>query len=206
MHPKRAGSGRGEAGFTLIDMLFVIALIGLLSTLAIPGLMRARGAAQSSSALGTMRVLNSAQISYAISCGLGFYSPDLPTLAKIPPGAKEGFVAPELASGPTFIKSGYSFSMAGTAVPGAPATCNGLGAGASAAGYALVADPLDTTPTGATLRYEFRWGHLRAHGPPGRNNARDGSASGRPSHQVRATEVHNGGSTLGINGGRLVSP
>ena len=145
MHPKRAGSGRGEAGFTLIDMLFVIALIGLLSTLAIPGLMRARGAAQSSSALGTLRVLNSAQISYAISCGLGFYSPDLPTLAKIPPGAKEAFVAPELASGPTFIKSGYSFSMAGTAVPGAPATCNGLGAGASAAGYALVADPLDTT-------------------------------------------------------------
>jgi type II secretory pathway pseudopilin PulG len=146
MHPKRAGRGRGEAGFTLIDMLFVVALIGLLSTLAIPGLMRARGAAQSSSALGTLRVINSAQVSYAISCGLGFYSPDLPTLAKIPSGAKEGFVAQELASGPTFIKSGYSFSMAGTAVPGAPATCNGLSIGQSAAGYALVADPLDTTP------------------------------------------------------------
>src|SRR5687767_5667823 len=53
-----------EKGFTLIDMLFVIGLIGLLSTLAIPGLMRARGAAQSSSALGTIRVVNSAQLSY----------------------------------------------------------------------------------------------------------------------------------------------
>ena len=145
MHPRIAGSGRGEAGFTLIDMLFVVALIGLLSTLASPGLMRARGAAQSSSALGTMRVVNSAQVSYAISCGLGFYSPDLPTLAKIPPGAKDAFIASDLATGPTFIKSGYSFSMAGTAVPGAPATCNGLGVGQSAAGYALVADPLDTT-------------------------------------------------------------
>ena len=29
---------------------------------------------------------------------------------------------------PTFIKAGYNFSMAGTSLPGAPATCNGLGA------------------------------------------------------------------------------
>ena len=76
---------KNEAGFTLIDMLFVVALIGLLATLAIPGLMRARGAAQSASALGTLRVVNSAQLSYAITCGLGFYSPDLPTLANKPP-------------------------------------------------------------------------------------------------------------------------
>ena len=66
---------RSEAGFTLIDLLFVISLIGLLSTLAIPGLMRARGAAQSASALGTIKVVNSAQLSFAITCGLGFYSP-----------------------------------------------------------------------------------------------------------------------------------
>ena len=142
----KTASLKSESGFTLIDLLFCCSLIGLLSTLAIPGLMRARGVAQSASAVGTLRVINSAQISYAISCGLGFYSPDLPTLAKIPPGAKDAFLAPELASGPTFIKSGYSFSMAGTAVAGAPATCNGLGVGQSAAGYALVADPLDTTP------------------------------------------------------------
>ena len=81
-----------QKGFTLIDMLFVIALIGVLSTLAIPGLMRARGAAQSSSALGTIRVVNSAQLSFAITCGLGFYSPDFPTLARRPPGSKEAFL------------------------------------------------------------------------------------------------------------------
>ena len=75
---------KSEQGFTLIDMLFVIALIGLLSTLAIPGLMRARGSAMSASAVGTLRVVNSAQLSYAITCGLGFYSPDLPTLAVKP--------------------------------------------------------------------------------------------------------------------------
>jgi hypothetical protein len=120
----------------------------VISTLAIPGLMRARGAAQSSSALGTIRVVNSAQLSFAITCGLGFYSPDFPTLAVRPPSSAEGFLAPELASGPTFIKSGYNFSMAGTALAGAPATCNGLGAGLSAPGYAIVADQLDAPPTG----------------------------------------------------------
>jgi prepilin-type N-terminal cleavage/methylation domain-containing protein len=139
------GPAKNDAGFTLIDMLFVIALIGLLSTLAIPGLMRARGAAQSASALGTLRVVNSSQLSFAITCGLGFYSPDFPTLAITPPGAVDAFLAPELASGPTFVKAGYSFSMAGTALPGAPATCNGLGPGSSAPGYAAVADQLDAT-------------------------------------------------------------
>ena len=137
-----------QKGFTLIDMLFVIALIGVLSTLAIPGLMRARGAAQSSSALGTIRVVNSAQLSFAITCGLGFYSPDFPTLARRPPGSTEAFLPSELASGPTFVKSGYNFSLAGTSLAGAPATCNGLGAGLAAPGYAVVADQIDASPTG----------------------------------------------------------
>lgn len=137
-----------QKGFTLIDMLFVIALIGLLSTFAIPGLMRARGAAQSSSAVGTLRVVNSAQLSYAIVCGLGFYSPDFPTLAVKPAGALEAFLPPDLASGPTFIKSGYNFSLAGTAVAGSPASCNGLPAGSAAPAYAVVADHLDPVPIG----------------------------------------------------------
>jgi hypothetical protein len=146
MSSSKAGLARGESGFTLIDMLFVIALIGLLSTLAIPGLMRARGAAQSASALGSMKVINSAQLSFAITCGLGFYSPDLPRLGVIPPSAIDAFLPPEMSSSPTFIKSGYTFSMAGVGLAGAPASCNGLPAGAASSGYALVADPLDQTP------------------------------------------------------------
>jgi competence protein ComGC len=145
MSSLKAGA-RGESGFTLIDMLFVIALIGLLSTLAIPGLMRAKGAAQSASALGTMKVVNSAQLSFAITCGLGFYSPDLQTLGVRPPAAIDAFLTPEMSTGPTFIKSGYNFSMAGVGIPGAPASCNGLAAGSASSGYAVVADPLDATP------------------------------------------------------------
>jgi type IV pilus assembly protein PilA len=134
---------RKQEGFTLIDMLFVVALIGLVSTLAIPGLMRARGAAQSASALGTIRLVNSAQLSFAITCGVGFYAPNFPTLAVAPPSAPEAFLAPELATGATFIKSGYNFSMAGTPLASAPPSCNGLAAGAAVPGYALVADQLD---------------------------------------------------------------
>jgi type IV pilus assembly protein PilA len=146
MDSLKVGAVRNESGFTLIDLLFVIAIIGLLSTLAIPGLMRARGAAQSASALGTMKVVNSAQLSFAITCGLGFYSPNFQTLGVTPPSAIDAFLAPEMSADSTFIKSGYTFSMAGTAIGGAPASCNGLSAGAASSGYAVVADPLDTTP------------------------------------------------------------
>jgi hypothetical protein len=124
-------SRRGEAGFTLIDMLFVVALVGLLASLAIPGLMRARGAAQASSAIGTLRVVNSGQLSFAITCGLGFYAPDLPTLGVAPPGSIEPFLSDEMTAGATFLKSGYNFSLAGTALAGAPASCNGLAVGPS---------------------------------------------------------------------------
>ena len=146
-HMRCTQSRRGEAGFTLIDMLFVVALVGLLASLAIPGLMKARGAAQASSAIGTLRVVNSGELSFAITCGLGFYSPDLPTLGVAPPGSVEPFLNDDMTAGATFIKSGYNFSLAGTPLAGAPASCNGLAIGQAAPGYAAVADPLDPSIT-----------------------------------------------------------
>ena len=65
----RAASAKGESGFTLIDLLFTASLICTLCTMALPSLMRARGAAQSASAIGTVRVVNSSQLSFAVSCG-----------------------------------------------------------------------------------------------------------------------------------------
>src|SRR5688500_14071464 len=126
----KAGA-RAESGFSLIDLLFVIALIGLLSTLSIPGLMRARGAAQSASALGPRKVVNVAKLGFAIACGLGFYSPGLEPLGDIPPSSPEAFLPPEMSPGPTFIKTAYTFSMAGTPIPGPPGSCNGPPVGAA---------------------------------------------------------------------------
>jgi hypothetical protein len=139
----RTGGERSEAGFTLIDLLFVIAVIGLLSTLAIPGLMRARGAAQTASAVGTVKVVNSAQLSFAITCGLGFYAPDFPSLGVKPPASVDAFLDPEMSAAPTFIKSNYQFSMGVIPIGGAPPSCNGVAAGQMSSGYAVVADPLD---------------------------------------------------------------
>src|SRR5829696_3512411 len=53
-HAGKTCRSRDQRGFTLIDMLFVVGLVGLLSVMALPGFLRARGAAQASSALGTM--------------------------------------------------------------------------------------------------------------------------------------------------------
>jgi hypothetical protein len=145
MEPTLRQRKRRDAGFTLIDMLFVVGLIGVLASIAIPGMMKARGAAQSASALGTLRLLNSAELSFAITCGLGFYSPDLPTLGVPPPGAADAFLAAEMTGDFTFNRSGYTFSLAGSALAGAPASCNGLGVGQAAPGYAATADPIDAS-------------------------------------------------------------
>ena len=145
MKPTLRQRKRRDAGFTLIDMLFVVGLIGVLASMAIPGMMKARGAAQAASALGTLRLINSAELSFAITCGLGFYAPDLPTLGLPPPGAADAFLADEMTANPTFIRSGYTFGLAGTAHVGAPASCNCLGAGQAAPGYEATGDPIDST-------------------------------------------------------------
>jgi type II secretory pathway pseudopilin PulG len=143
MPVNKTASVNGESGFTLIDLLFTASLICLIATMAVPGLMRARGAAQSASAIGTLRVINSAQLSFAVTCGSGFYSPDFQTLGILPPNALQAFLPPELSTGSAFQKQGYAFTMSGTPLSGAPATCNGLAPGSSSPGYSLLADPLD---------------------------------------------------------------
>jgi type II secretory pathway pseudopilin PulG len=144
MPVNKTTAANGESGFTLIDLLFTASLICLIATMAVPGLMRARGAAQSASAVGTLRVINSAQLSFAVTCGFGFYSPNFQTLGVMPPNAIAAFLPVELSTGASFTKQGYSFTMTSTPLAGAPGTCNGLAPGNSAPGYTLLADPLDS--------------------------------------------------------------
>lgn len=141
--PLTSRINRVDRGFALIDILFVIAIIGVLASISMPGLLRARAQAGISSALGTLRVINSAQLTYAITCGSGFYAQNLTTLGTIPPGTVTAFISPDLGMANTVIKSGYTIQMAGTPIGGSPASCNGVGPGGGAAGYRAGADPLD---------------------------------------------------------------
>ena len=130
-----------DRGFTLLDMMFVCALISVLFMLAVPLLTRSKGSAQSAAAIGTLRFLNSAQLDFAISCGYGFYAADLTTLGLPPLGSPHPFIGPEMSSAATVMRAGYYFTVAGTTV-GAPPPCNG--GGPVAAAYVAAADPVDT--------------------------------------------------------------
>ena len=174
--PVQKSPSRGESGFTLIDLLFTASLICTLCTMALPSLYRARGAAQSASAVSTLRVVNSAQLSFAVACGSGFYAPDFPTLGIAPAGSVTAYLPAELTGGASFLKQGYTFTMTGTLLAGAPSTCNGRPAGSTSPGYAISADPLDpngnphfygTNADGTIYQYVSTFtGAMPESGPP----------------------------------------
>jgi len=134
---------RQAHGFALIDLLFVCGIVGVLCSVALPNLFRARQTAGAASAIGSMRVVNSAELTYALTCGAGFYAPSLKTLGAAPPGSSEPFITRSLAMADTVVKSGYQIQVAATAYDGAPPSCNGLAAGEGGRGFKAAADPVD---------------------------------------------------------------
>jgi prepilin-type N-terminal cleavage/methylation domain-containing protein len=71
---------RHQRGFSLIELLIVVAIILIIAAIAIPNLMRARIAANESAGVSTVRTLNTAEYTYSTTYASMGYAPNLTTL------------------------------------------------------------------------------------------------------------------------------
>jgi type IV pilus assembly protein PilA len=109
-----------QKGFSLIELLIVVAIILIIAAIAIPNLIRARISANESAAAAATRTIATADIQYQTS--FGSYAPNLSSLASPAAGCPTGTIPPstnacliDYALGnavPATPKSGYAFVAA----------------------------------------------------------------------------------------------
>lgn len=134
-----------QKGFSLIELLIVVAIILIIAAIAIPNLLRSRMAANEASAVGSLRTLNTASVQYSTTYGIGF--PDaLSDLGPATPAtsAAADLIDSVLASG---NKSGYTFVLAPGAVAGDT--------------YTITATPTTVGTTGQRMFFTDQTGVIR---------------------------------------------
>lgn len=157
---------RGDAcdtGFTLMELLLTITIIGIVAAIATPGLTRARGASFEASTIGTLRTISSSQTAFATVCGGGFYAPSLNWLARPPVGGGEPFIAPEFSRN-VVDRQGYRIRFRrGDRASAAPRTCNGLGRRRTVQTFFVGADPRQRRRGMSPFRHQLEWCSVPEH-------------------------------------------
>jgi len=132
-------------GFTLVELLIVLAIIGVLLSVGMAIYRSARIRAGEASAITTLHAINQAQFAFAQLCGNQRYAPTIASLAAPMPTTGQPFLSPDLAADP-LAKGGYQFTLTGTAVTDTGLTCTG---GTPVESYQITADPLQPGISGS---------------------------------------------------------
>jgi len=137
-------------GFSLIELLIVVAIILIIAAIAIPNLLRSKMAANEASAVGSLRTINTAAISYSTTYG-GYPG----ALSNMGPATSATSAAADLLDSvlSSGTKSGYVF----TYVAGA------TDANGNVLSYTVTADPTSRGTTGQRGFYTDQSGVIRAN-------------------------------------------
>jgi len=138
-----------QKGFSLIELLIVVAIILIIAAIAIPNLLRSKMAANEASAVATLRTLNTSAVAYSTTYGA--YPTNLSDLgpSSSPTSTAADLIDSVLALDPA-TKSGYTFTWTGTASSGVIAS------------YTLAAKPLTQGVTGQRGFFTDQSGVIRA--------------------------------------------